>query len=210
MSAVNKKLIDKYWTEVSDLTIFEAAYWTQIGDDPRAHNYSRDGGDNEYLEYFEDHPGGKEAVEEQCHVIASATRTGEISITEENDPGKKKRDFRHTLIRKSDWLGWCHKNGYVELVVRFIQTTTHTKVEASQTTNQSSDDWKEIARAIADECFDHDTNLKTRDSLTNYSKRVMDIMQEREIHGPQGRYDNPNTVKREALQGAKWWAKKLK
>ncbi|MPV65857.1 hypothetical protein [Burkholderia sp. BE17] len=70
--------------------------------------------------------------------------------------------------------------------------------------------WQDKARGIADELFDHDTSLQTRDSLKNYSKRVMNVMQERQIHGPRGRIDNPLTVQREALQGDKWWAKKQK
>lgn len=74
----------------------------------------------------------------------------------------------------------------------------------------SSDSWKEQARAIADECFNHDTELNCRDSLKSYSRRVMDIMQERGIKGARGIIDNPNTIMREALQGDEWWAKKSK
>jgi hypothetical protein len=68
--------------------------------------------------------------------------------------------------------------------------------------------WQEEARKIADECYVKDTANKSRDSLKGYSERVMKIMQEREIHGPRGRIDNPKTIYREALQGNKWWAKK--
>ncbi|CAE6863946.1 hypothetical protein R69608_00355 [Paraburkholderia nemoris] len=70
--------------------------------------------------------------------------------------------------------------------------------------------WKEQARIIADELFDHDTAQRTRDSLKNYASRVMAEMQTREIKGPRGIIDNPNTIQREALQGALWWAKKAK
>jgi hypothetical protein len=79
--------------------------------------------------------------------------------------------------------------------------------------------WEE-ARKIADECFDHDTELGTRDSLNRknkrgeyvggYAFRVMEIMQKRKIHGPRGRIDNAGTIAREALQGSKWWGKKAK
>ncbi len=71
-------------------------------------------------------------------------------------------------------------------------------------------DWKQSARLIADEFFDRDTNLGTRSTLDNYSARVMDEMQKRNIHGPRGRIDNANTIKRDALQGSKWWGKKKK
>jgi len=70
--------------------------------------------------------------------------------------------------------------------------------------------WTEEARKIADECFDRDTASGCRDSLKGYSKRVMETMQERGIHGVRGLIDNPNYVMREALQGKKWWANKAK
>ena len=73
--------------------------------------------------------------------------------------------------------------------------------EKAETLAQSND-WRESARAIADECFDHDTNAnpKVRDSLKGYSERVMEEMQNRKIHGPRGLIDNPKTIQREALQ----------
>lgn len=70
--------------------------------------------------------------------------------------------------------------------------------------------WRVKARQIADECFERDTWSGCRDSLAGYSRRVMIEMQEHEIHGPRGRFDNPNTIQREALQGAQWWASKNK
>ena len=74
----------------------------------------------------------------------------------------------------------------------------------------ASSDWRNSARAIADECFDNDTANKCRDSLAGYCRRVMDEMQARNIHGPRGLIDNPGTIQREALQGKKWWAGKTK
>lgn len=70
--------------------------------------------------------------------------------------------------------------------------------------------WKDSARKIADELFDHDTKLDSRDSLDGYSRRVLDAMQKRGIHGPRGRITNHNTIKRDALSGNKWWQKKVK
>lgn len=83
------------------------------------------------------------------------------------------------------------------------------KVQAGAITSPS-DDWKDKARAIADECFDHDTKMNCRDSLKNYSNRVMVMMQERGIKGPRGIIDNANYVMREALQSDDWWKKKSK
>ena len=73
-----------------------------------------------------------------------------------------------------------------------------------------ADNWREHARQIADKCFNLDTKNKCRDSLAGYSRRVMDEMQTRKIHGPRGLIDNSNTIQREALQGSKWWKEKTK
>lgn len=82
---------------------------------------------------------------------------------------------------------------------------------ANRTGHQAaSADWREMARVIADELFSRDTANRCRDSLGGYSRRVMDEMQAREIHGPRGRIDNPKTIQREALQSDKWWAGKAK
>jgi hypothetical protein len=82
--------------------------------------------------------------------------------------------------------------------------------EPKSTESTATPDWKKEARRIADELFDKDTHCGCRDSLAGYSKRVMDEMQVRGIHGSRGRIDNPNTVKREALQEALWRAEKQK
>ncbi len=78
----------------------------------------------------------------------------------------------------------------------------------SATKEVSAVTWQEEARKIADKFFDRDTANKCRDSLAGYASRVMDEMQKLKIHGPRGRIDNPGTVQRDALQGAKWWATK--
>lgn len=103
----------------------------------------------------------------------------------------------------ANWVRWAQDKGYsvAHLIPAKMKTVTGTT---------PGDDWKENARAIADECFDHDTKMKCRDSLKGYSGRVMDIMQERGIKGLHGIFDNPNTIMREALQGKKWWANKSK
>lgn len=82
--------------------------------------------------------------------------------------------------------------------------------EPEQAGQHEADDWRILARGIADECFDHDTRNNCRDSLAGYSKRVMEIMQERKMHAPRGRICNPNTIKREALQADQWWKKKAR
>lgn len=88
--------------------------------------------------------------------------------------------------------------------------TPGAKVEAATDTTTPGDDWTEKARSIADECFDKDTSLNCRNSLKGYSKRVMELMQERGIKGSRGIIDNANYVMRAALQGKKWWANKSK
>lgn len=70
--------------------------------------------------------------------------------------------------------------------------------------------WKDEARRIADELFDKDTKLNCRRTLEAYAKQVMNEMQELEIHGARGRITNHRTIMRDALQGDKWWKKKIK
>lgn len=68
--------------------------------------------------------------------------------------------------------------------------------------------WEEAARLIADECFDDDVMNKRRDTLRNYSKRVLEIMKQRDIRGAKGPITSPDTVMNMALQSDKWWAHK--
>lgn len=84
------------------------------------------------------------------------------------------------------------------------------KKESKPLIIESESDWKEQARIIADEFFDHDTKNRCRDSLKGYSKRVMEEMQKRGIKGPRGIFNNSNTIMRDALQGNLWWGKKAK
>lgn len=94
---------------------------------------------------------------------------------------------------------------------QFPKPTMGNADKANRTGHQNaSADWREMARVIADELFSKDTANRCRDSLAGYSRRVMEEMQAREIHGPRGRIDNPNTIQREALQANKWWAGKTK
>jgi hypothetical protein len=123
------------------------------------------------------------------------------------------REVATPKIKLSDFFAWC--------ISKRIDTTWLSEVDANKCApaakvktvhgiNPSGDDWTDQACMIADECFDKDTANGCRDSLKNYSRRVMEIMQERGVKGPRGIIDNENTVKREALQGKKWWANKLK
>lgn len=91
-----------------------------------------------------------------------------------------------------------------------LASQSMSKSPSSQTAAGVTGDWKDAARAIADECFDADTRNNCRDSMAGYARRVMGILQEREIHGPRGLIDNPKTIERDALQGDKWWQHKKK
>jgi len=106
--------MDKYWSEVSDLTIFEAAFWMEIDSDPRWHS-ARCDQDNAYQNNFDDHPGGAEAVSVKCEVIKSAIRAGLIKMTKEIRSKNGAFTTSNMLILKSDWLNWCRQNGYAAL-----------------------------------------------------------------------------------------------
>lgn len=97
------------------------------------------------------------------------------------------------------------------LKAELAEMTAHAaKGEAVPDTSPSGDDWEGQARAIADELFNIDTKGGCRDSLKGYSKRVMELMQVRDIKGARGIIDNSATIMREALQSKKWWANKTK
>lgn len=108
------------------------------------------------------------------------------------------------------------------LIVEHGEASTEQSAPAAKEKDTTPADWCVQARAIADECFDHDTNARppVRDSLATknnsghitggYAFRVMALMQERDIKGARGIITNPATIMREALQGKKWWANKNK
>lgn len=198
--------IDNYWYKVSDLTIGDAAYWTEIKTDPRAHKAQCEK-DNAYAEHFNDHPMGAETVAETSLAIISATRVGDIKITREEHQANGHLNSDRTFISKSDWLAWCRRNGSAELADEFEQTIAPNN---SLRASAPSCNWQEAARTIADELFNHDTENGCRDSLHGYSQRVVDEMRERVIHGPRGLIGNARTIQREALQGARWWANKAR
>ena len=144
---------------------------------------------------------------ETIHAVANADKqNGELSLFEE--PIRVTRE----QLRISS-------NALHELLRKFKQSPRHNQTTVSAATSGApenaappleSNDWRESARTVADEYFDRDTNNKCRDSLAGYSRRVMEEMQHRNIHGPRGLIDNPRTIQREALQGKKWWAGKTK
>lgn len=123
-------------------------------------------------------------------------------------------DLSETLVERDDFETWWNvlsqdeSDGNPMPVSGGAKDPELTRPEGKNEGVEQVLTWKKHAQAIADECFDRDTANNCRDSLTGYAKRVMDEMQKRKIHGPRGRIDNPKTIQRDALQGAKWWANK--
>ena len=109
------------------------------------------------------------------------------------------------VIPKQDLLNFLENNKEPEQPEPQI---TQIKTDTAKTTDELS--WQDQARLIADEFFNADTKNGCRDSLKGYSRRVMDEMQKREIHGARGRITEPSYIMREALQAKKWWANKQK
>lgn len=107
--------LGRYWLGISDLTIFEAAFWMATGNDPDQLEY-----DPTFKDGLSDHsPDWSKDVCEESKVIASAIRAGSIKTTEEDCRDDKSFDINHTRINKSGWLKWCSSNGYSELADRF-------------------------------------------------------------------------------------------
>lgn len=139
-------------------------------------------------------------------------------------------------IRLDEFSTWCIQVGYEipteleqlklsaqgNVSVKNLPTSQGNSVNLIADSNVSDPiDWRVKARIIADEIFDRDTKLGTRDCLIKkrpgkseivggYAMRVMEEMQKREIHAPRGNICNPATIAREALQGDQWWSKKSK
>ncbi len=112
----------EYWSEIPDLTIAHAAFWMQIGSDPRDHELRCMQDDAYHTEYCEGE-GGADMVLEKCHALARLTHNSIIKITEEHRREGGGLDFEHTTISKSDWTNWCRTNGYLRLADRFEHLT---------------------------------------------------------------------------------------
>lgn len=68
----------------------------------------------------------------------------------------------------------------------------------------TKNDWRDIARTIADELDTRDEKAGASGSITDIAERVAKEMRARKINGPQGMPLSGATVKREALQGGRW------
>ncbi len=156
--------------------------------------------------------GVESAVETAGKLLASDIENGKLAakivrwpeydwnLGCEVDRGNGHINQYDTTIAQEDFKAYYQS---IKLGVKENKTgTTNTETIES--------DWKMKAREIGDEFFEHDTACGCRDTLDGYSMRVMNEMQERGIKGPRGIIDNPNTIKRDALQGSKWWGKKPK
>ncbi len=133
----------------------------------------------------------------------------------DTDPKKMRAAMQQGIMNAAETLANVTGRDIplVDPLVYFVDPVTPADVPAAKVkadTSPSGEGWEVQARAIADECFDIDTKGRCRDSLKGYSKRVMELMQERGVKGARGIIDNPATIMREALQGKKWWANKSK
>ncbi|MEO8342797.1 MAG: hypothetical protein ABI536_03160, partial [Gallionella sp.] len=119
------------WQKVVGLTIYEAAFWMQIGSDPRGHQ-ARYEQDNEYSANFEDNPYRAEAVCDVCQILIDAIHAGLIKTLGEVVHSNRDVDAKNTRIQKSDWLTWCRDNGYSDIANKTIFKKISTPVVAVQ------------------------------------------------------------------------------
>lgn len=113
----NTNKFDKYWLEISELTVHDAAFWTVVVSDPIAHMQQLES-DDYYEQRYINHPGGLDAVLDKCTVFMSAITTGEIKKTKVIDD-KGALDIYKTYILKADWIEWCGNHGYINVVNLF-------------------------------------------------------------------------------------------
>ena len=111
--------LSKQWQEKSDLTIQEAAIWMVIEADPSDHEFDLEHFEN-YAEHYEDHPGGKLAVQAKCAILESAVRAEQIKLTPLQQSSVSHVTSK-TFIPTSEWMNWCKQNGYSNLSELFSQ-----------------------------------------------------------------------------------------
>ncbi len=109
--------IDDYWLQISDLTIYDAAFWMAHRFDPRDHEF-----DIEHIPGYDDNyegSGGLAATHEKCKFLTSAIRAGSIKLSGETYQDGQILNVGKTRILKSDWLNWCEENAYLEITSQF-------------------------------------------------------------------------------------------
>lgn len=124
---------DKFWHELEDLTIYDAAFWMVIGTDPITHKNQCES-DSKYEENYLEHPRGFYAVNEKTAVLLSAIRAGEISITKGRET-KFSYDINNTFILKADWIKWCKNHGYTDTSNLFSAGLNKSRGSADQLSN---------------------------------------------------------------------------
>lgn len=73
----------------------------------------------------------------------------------------------------------------------------------------ASPEWQTIAREIADALWNKHKEMGLQGTLDSYADKVKSELRKRKITGPRGEWLSAGTVKREALQGARWWQKRM-
>ncbi len=107
-----------YWSQISDLTIYDAAFWMAHKFDPRDHAFDIEHKAG-YADYFEG-SGGLAAVHEKCELLISAIRAGRIKLSGETYLNDQTINVGKTRILKNDWLTWCRNNGYFDTANQII------------------------------------------------------------------------------------------
>lgn len=200
---MNGKLeLSPEWAKYSDLSVEEAAF-ILYGLDPKDH-FIRYGADEPYTLGFDDRDVSGE-IAENYPALRSALRAGKLAITH---GCATDIDIHGIYVTKKSFLEWCKEIHRTDVVSAFKNASNLATLCTDELLNVR--DWKEEARRLADEEFERDTELGTRDTLAHYAERVMNRMQALGIHSPRGRIDKSITVQRDALQGDKWWARKRK
>lgn len=125
--------IDVNWHEASDITIHDAAFWMQIGSDPKIHA-EQFKVDYKYSLNYSDHPEGEHAVNQKYEVIFSAIRAGDIKVTKEFLVNSL-FDVNETYISKLDWINFCQKKQYKKLCELFLNPSSSKNLASSPASN---------------------------------------------------------------------------
>ncbi len=181
----NSKRNTKHWRGMSDLTIYDAAFWIVHKSDPEQHS-SRCQADSEFEQNYLDNPYGEEAVYKFSQQIISAIRSNDIKTTKEHF----KNDFfdiKRTYISKSDWISWCRKKrySYISKLLTDHNDAAASEVTVNSTASQASNaDPVEInsrykpANAVGAKCVKAAIQVEQKTKRYATAKEVMELLQE--------------------------------
>ncbi|MDE1952345.1 MAG: hypothetical protein KGL51_00430 [Betaproteobacteria bacterium] len=112
------------------------------------------------------------------------------------------------FMRKADLRAWAREHAPHLLgsaLLAEAESAPAGKVATIAGPGTPAEQWQDIAREIAQTRWDAHKAANLQGKLDDYAEHVELELRKRGIAGPRGEWLSAATVKREALQGEKWW-----